>query len=335
MRTDALPPELSEFNVKVSFIQKRGVNEWSSSCPSCGGDQHQNHEWPDRMRWFKLGSDGSLKPRGWCRKCGAICWPNQRQPAHMSKDELAQRREMYAKAEKMRLAEEQKRRERFAAFSTSELWIELNHRLTLEHKTWWDANGVPSDWLDFWKIGYTPDKMYLHNGAYLHSPAYTIPVFDLGFKIKNLQYRLLHPAIGAGRYRSEYKLDPTPFISRPDLPLEGDEIVIVEGAKKCMTLSILMGGIQMIAVPSMNDWAGAEKRVSKFRKQYVMLDPESMARPERCSEDWEPWPAKMCRAIGPTARLIEVSQKPDDMITHYGATAETFKSLMKYASPVH
>ena len=337
MKEVALPRELSEFQSQVAFVQKRGVNEYSSSCPSCGGEQHQDREWPDRMRWFVTGKDGMPKARGWCRKCGVICWPDQKQKAFMSEAELAQRREMFARAEKARLAEEESRRRRLAEFTTSELWVELNHRLTHEHRLWWDANGVPSDWVDFWQLGYTADKPYRHNDELLHSSAYSIPIFAPQFAIKNMQYRLLHPVPGAGRYRTEYKIPSFPFLSRPDMDLAGDEIFIVEGGKKAMCLSVLLDGAQVIGVPSMSDWGGAESMVTEYGKPCVMFDPDSMIRPENMprAEDWEPWPVRLCKAIGHTARLIEVSQKPDDMIVYYGATAATFRSLAKNASPIH
>jgi hypothetical protein len=75
-RTVSLPPEFSELNGKVDFVIKRGHNEYSSSCPQCGGFVHQDGSYPDRFRLF-IASEATGKPLGWCRSCGFTFWPGK------------------------------------------------------------------------------------------------------------------------------------------------------------------------------------------------------------------------------------------------------------------
>lgn len=233
--------------------------------------------------------------------------------------------------------EEAERRRLLAKFTSSELWSELHDRMGEEQRQWWRNRGIPDEWQDFWKVGYTERKKFYVGDTEYYSPAYTTPIFDLGWQIKTVHYRLVETPDPKERYRPQYGTHPSAFIARPDLELDTDECFVVEGATKAgvMYVTMNMEIFQVIGVPAMNAWDGMEKRLGAIGRVYVMFDPDSLVRPKNAPNDWTPWPVKFCQAVGKNARLIEPSMKPDDMVTMYGATADTFNAMKKWARPVH
>lgn len=334
MRQTPLPTQLDEFNRQVNYVQKVGALKWTSSCPNCGGEVHSDGKWPDRCVWWA--DEG--RPRGACMRCGKIFFPGKHDNLFMSAQELERRRKLREQQWLSEQAEEKRRRERFAQFTTDELWKELHNRLTEEHRHWWEAQGIGAYWQDFWQLGYTPDKAFKVGDKLYHSPAMTIPIFDLGWEPKNIQYRLLREIPGSGKYRPEIHT-PAAFISRPDMTLDVDEVVIVEGSKKAMVVYLYLDykeeQFQTVGVPSMNSWAGMEQRFENAGRVYVMLDPDSMKRPIRAPDDWQPYPVKLCKKIGLKSRLVELPAKPDDMLLKHGATSDTFREAFRNARRVH
>lgn len=326
-RETELPAELSKYQTRVQYVQRRGPGEWSSTCPQCGGDVHGN-EWPDRCRWWEK-SKATGGPLGWCRVCRATFFPDK-EAAPIDTEAIRLRREA-------REREEAERQAILERFTTSELWDELHRRMTDENRQWWSLQGIPRAWQDFWHLGYTPDKTFLMGETKHHSPAYTIPIFDTGWRIKTILYRLVNPTDERQRYRPQYGTAPGAFIAQPDLPMAGEEVFVVEGGKKAMVVHLTLDRqtFQVIGVPSVNSWDGMETRLQSFDRVYTMFDPDSFNPPRNAPRDWKPWPLQFCQRVGKGARLIEAPLKPDDMILEHGATAETFRSLMKWARPVH
>lgn len=215
-----------------------------------------------------------------------------------SADALA---ELKAKAAAEAKGREETRRARLAEFSTAELWAELHDRLTETHRLWWAAQGVPADWLDHLRIGFTPDKAYRGaDGELHHSPAYTLPYFHTGWQFQTMQYRLDQPEDQADRYRFEQGLGTAYYQTTPGQPI-ADEVLICEGAKKAIVTRVRGWDGCVLAVPSKGDPAGVAEAVKECGRVWVLLDPDAEAAAVRLG-----------RAIGRQARVVTLPLKVDD-----------------------
>jgi hypothetical protein len=304
-----LPAILQQAFPNLYHTKQYTRTEWRSECPVCGASGHVGNDAPDR---FVMRFDGD-KSRAWCRKCGySVFAVNIIKSGDMPTTTPEQ---MHAIAEKARIAREQQNKEleaRLSQFTTKELWIELNRRMTADNRQWWAARGIHSDWQNFWKLGYRADKQ-----------AYSIPYFDSTFHPVTIQYRLTHPPRPNDKYRWEYGLRSAPYITRPDMPMTGP-VLICEGAIKAMVAHVTgtLGKMQVMAVPSKSDFADIESILEKFSTVYVCLDPDAKDKAR-----------ELCRNIGNRARIVDLPGKIDDLILDFGLTPHALRMALKYARP--
>lgn len=308
------PSEFSSLGLIGRYTSVRGGREWHGPCPFCQG--------ADR---FRIHTDHTFPKWNWeCRKCGQKGWADQLNPALREQIDPA-KLEYLRQADLARQAQETEKRQRaMEKFTTQELWDELHRRMEHTHYEWWARQGIPRLWADFWKLGFIHDKVFEFEGEMHHRPAYTIPKFDLGWRPTNMDFRLLDPPVGAGKYRPLPNLPPAPFISRPDLPALTEEVFIVEGSKKAAVLAIQGAkDTQVLGLPSCTSWAGVEERVRVCERVWVIFDPDALDKGE-----------KFCREVGPAARLVVLPVKPDDAFTKYGMTNAVFATYLKNARKI-
>ena len=210
-----------------------------------------------------------------------------------------------------------------ATYQKSQIWTKYHKNLTAEHRAWWRTQGIPDRWQDFWQLGYRPS---LAINKTTHRVAYTIPKFDLVGVPVNMDYRIIDPPTEYGKYRPIRGLPVAPFISNPRM-LDFDEVCIVEGSKKAMVLTchnIMPESNLAIGIPSCNSWAGVEKIARKWETTvWVMLDHGA-----------EKWAYRLATAIGKHAIVVELPEKPDNMVLA-GATRQDFMALMNAAEAKH
>lgn len=308
----------------LRYIRQVSESEWHSECPQCGTVGHTGSELPDR---FVISCGGRTKRwRGWCRRCGYFSWSDEGKKP--SAEKLAEWRVKEEETEK-------RRKHRQAAnlfrFSTSRIWARYYKALRPENIYWWEKQGIPRKWQNFWLLGYVGHKNFKHDGKIFSSPAYTIPIFDIGWKPRNLQYRLLKYPDGAGKYRGQYGLPPFPFIARPDIEIEGRDVIIVEGAKKAMVLYIVLSQdgfirtLQVIGLPGMMVFCDIANLTRGARRTILMLDPEAYIHYEDSASPVE----RLQDHIGLRALSVRLPKKPDDLILSHGWTREDFCQIMK------
>lgn len=310
------PAEFSQLGLFGNFISLRGGREWHGPCPFCQGH--------DR---FRIHTDKPFPKWNWaCRKCGKTGWADQLNASLKQQLDPA-RLEFIRQAEAERAAARKAEiLKAIEGFTVSEVWEALHERMTQENYAWWEKQGIPPEWADFWRLGYTSEKQFEHDGQAFTRPAYTIPKFDLTWKPTNMDYRLLEPPPGVGKYRPAYGLPAAAFYSRPDKAELDDEIFVVEGSKKAMVVSIkadLSEARQVIGVPSKNSWAGIEERVKDCGRVWIILDP-----------DGQVWAHKLAKVIGKAARVIELPTKPDDAFLQYGMTPALWRDYLRHGRAV-
>lgn len=312
MKATSLPPVFAKYSGLVSYVAQRGAHEYSSTCPNCGGTKHANGDEPDRMRWF---TDG--KPRGWCRNCGGIFWPDDASSSKITTAEMEQWRQEREAAEQRRRLEAEKA---LAHLRQEKVWLEYVALMDDKARQWWDNAGVPPDWQEYLQLGYMPNKVYCdRDGEQQMSPAYTIPYFRAGFEFVTMQYRL-NSADPSQRYRFERGLRTTYYQVLPDEPM-GERALIVEGAKKAMVAHIHGNtGLTALAVPSKADFGGVAEAVKNCGRVYVLLDPDAEQRAY-----------KLAAQIGPAARVVTLPVKVDDAIIRHGLTAAELAAYLRQA----
>ena len=258
--TDTPPAEFTTLGLMGTF-KKSTATEWHGPCWKCGG--------VDR---FVIFTDKAFPHWNcFCRKCGWKGWADQINPAikQITSEERAQYERQEEQERQNRI---EHRRRTLAQFSKNEIWAELHERMAEENRSWWRTQGIPDDWQDFWKLGYTTAAQV--SGCGSAAQAYTIPFFRFGFEPENMQYRLVNPPNPNDKYRWAGLGYSSFYTARPDMGL-ADEMIICEGAKKAMVATIYAPQtMQIFAVPSKSDFASIETVISGGRI-WVILDPDA------------------------------------------------------------
>jgi hypothetical protein len=324
-----LPSEFSELYGHVQYVQRKSAEEYSSTCPKCGGNIHRDGELPDRFVLLMPSRAKAGIPFGWCRICGYRWWPGQKDNKPIDPETIRLLQEQAREAEEKRNAEKQKK---LQEFSTAELWNELHRRMGEQQRQWWRDAGVPDDWQDYLRLGYTPDKAYNVLHELRHSPAYTIPYFGYKFAFKTMQYRLCDPYNPNDRYRFEQGLGTASYMTTPSLKIK-DQVVICEGAKKGMVVKIHAEDNTVLAVPSKVDWksCGILEQIKDCGRVYILFDPDCYEQPPDANKDWKPQPVEFAREIGKNARIMDCPVKIDDAFIQYGMNKYEWNSLKKQA----
>ena len=269
MRKAMLPPEFAQLAGKVDYIQQASSDEWSSSCPNCGGSPHSNGEYPDRFRMF-TNARGKNKVMGWCRNCSYVWLPDRERapdPREFEKWRLEQIKR-----------EEERKREAEKAISllkSQKIWEYYQTQVNEWGKEVMTSWGITPEYAEYWKLGMIHDYTVWSDGDSYHSPAISIPVWGYGWDVKNVKVRVLNPKSGKDRYRALYKVGTDhPFIAWPEL--KADRCIVVEGEKKAMVVAEFAAhDIQVVGLPSKTPSPECLQILEKFDKIELCLDPDA------------------------------------------------------------
>ena len=316
MRVTDLPTQFNSLQSKINYIQQWGREEWSASCPQCGGAPHSGDgSLPDRFRMWTNAS-GKNKVMGWCRKCGYLWFPDSDRPP-CPEDLEKWRREQIVR-------EEQRKRDAERAIellNSERIWEQYHEnvsRYTFARDTirsW----GIPDEFADAWKIGFVPD-FTVHSKKYgeYYSPAVTIPVWQPGWQVKNVKVRVLNPKDMGDRYRKVYKTgEDGAFWTNPSL--ESDTCLVVEGEKKAMVCSVWRPeNMQVIGLPTKSPSRELLAQFAKFKSIYLCLDPDAQS-------DL----GKLVKTLGKfRTKVLTLPGKIDDMIVN---NSLNLREALKYA----
>lgn len=232
IRSAALPPEFHELQGKVFHIQKVSNNEYSSSCPECGGVPHQNGDLPDRFRMLRKNRRGN--PMGFCRKCNYTFIPTDdrytsQSPAHIRPED---RKPVLPTEEELSAVER---------FKKNNKALQYYQQMPIEGRMAWYERGVTDAIIDYYKLGWMDhypitDK---ETGEKLVTDALTIPCYDEQWNITQIYYRLMKSDV-KGKYRQTRGIIPSLFIADPDEPLTGNVILLEGQIKAIVTMDMIM-----------------------------------------------------------------------------------------------
>jgi len=342
MRREAgLPPAFADLQGKVNYVQRVSSNEYSASCPTCGGSPHPSGELPDRFRMWIVSRYG--KPLGWCRACGYIWTPTtERVP---DPDELEAWRKEQAEHEARRLAAAERA---LALLQDGKIWESYHQMLDEYSRSLWSKRGVSADfWQAYWQVGYDPAHTFCYeemDGWHdWVTPTLTIPIWDVDWQCRNVKHRLLKPIEHTNgrqdRYRPEKKgLPPMMFVCSPDSPLEGATIVFEGEIKAMVTYSTMDNpNFQAVGIPTKTPSKEQLDRLKDCDPIYLCLDPDANVPSVVTTKDGKiyrqpPAVKRLAKYLGEErCYMIELPNKVDDLIVNYNLGKEWINSVIRMA----
>lgn len=269
-REASLPPAFARFSGQVHYVQRVSDTEYSSSCPACGGEQHPGGEWPDRCRWF----DDS-RPRGWCRRCGKIFWPD----ADTKPDPVALER---WRKEQIQREEARKRSAELALANLAEhrIWERYHEQLTEHSRLLWRRRGVCDSLQDYWQLGYDQAHPFWRDGHEFQAETLTIPIFGQNWSPLNIKHRLIDPPVDYSKYRYELSgvTDGLLWRADPDDDLSG-HVIAIEGEIKAM-VTAERGGTkdwEIVGLPGTNPAPAIVSQLRSADRVTIVMDPGAKA----------------------------------------------------------
>lgn len=325
-KSTPLHPDLKAAWGHLSYIAYRGSNQWTAACPWCGeGGHDRNTGDPDRFVMF--GPEPGANARGWCRKCEKFAWADEHSDDRSSPSPEAIEA---ARKERERLAalELELTKSKLRAIQSSPMWKEWHEQMEAEQRRIWEKRGVIDYFQDYYSLGYRTDYTYYYDGQEWRTPALTIPHFDTGWELANIQYRLQDVAPGAGKYRQTPGLPAAMFRTEPEERLSG-AVLIVEGAIKSIVLYQHLGRkplgfeLNIVGIPSKTPSGAMLDQFDDCDPIYVLLDPDAYTDNSISS---------VARKLGQERVLVaKTPVKPDDLIVEYGGNADDLKHYLKQA----
>jgi hypothetical protein len=332
-----LPPELSRFSNYPDLVYVGG-NEWSSAHPGCpGGASTSKHS--DRLRLFA--ADGKSNAHVWCRRCNYHEWADENEVPQYVKDRRERRPEREAEEERLRkeraAAENARVTAKIKALQEEAYWRGWHDAMSEQHRMMWRKAGVPDSLQDRLVLGYTGEKKYNFAGELYASPALTIPVFEVGWSVANVQYRLLNAPAQHGKYRFTSGLESPLYLTDPDRAPHG-RCLLAEGTKKALVL-YLQAVLQdkrfdyVVAVPSVTPSLSLLDQLSECDQVVVAMDPDAYV-PGANGEPPIRRMAQHLKGMGKDALYVELPVKPDDFFTEYHGTVNQFMAYVNQGTRV-
>lgn len=276
---DMLPDIFIGLAGRVDFVHRKNDNEFSSSCPNCGGQPHQDGTLPDRFCMWIVSRYGT--PFGMCRKCG-YKWTPLKEDAHWTHKEREEFKRKLAQLEKEFYARKAAELTVLSRKIQEQKLYEEYYNNAVESKRVMDSfnsMGIPADWVSYLRLGYITDYTVRGQFSTYKDNGFTFPIWSLN-RIENIKIRVQNPINSGDRYRNVYKSGCqhlyTPLHDSEKL---GNKIIILEGEKKAIVTHI-KGGLndneyQIVGVQS----ALPEKRVinmlSDAEVVYLAMDPDT------------------------------------------------------------
>lgn len=306
MRQDTLPPEFDKITHLVNFVHRKNSNEYCGSCPQCGSAGHKGSEPPDRFVMFRIGRYGF--PLAFCRRCGYRWTDKANLP---SKDDVEQWRLYQIEVERSRI---ESARRSLAILQNDKAWEQFyanNNDYSREMFRGW---GIESFWVEYLRLGLIPDYTVKSGEEYYHSPALTIPIWNVGGVVQNVKIRVTNPRHDRDRYRNLYPMGQSfLFIPRYEEPLRGTGI-LVEGEKKAIVLEQKLDDprLRVIGLQTKTPDPSLFSQLKDLEVIYIFLDPDANVREGKSRESAVEYVTRLSGKD--RARIVDCPVKLDDGI---------------------
>jgi hypothetical protein len=265
-REASLPPAFDRFRDAVRYVQQVSDTEYSSSCPTCGGQAHPGGEWPDRCRWF---TDG--KPRGWCRRCGSLFWPDA--DAKPDPEALARWRKEQEEREQARKRSAERA---LANLAEHRIWERYHAQMDEHARFLWRKRGVCDSLQDFWQLGYDKAHRFWRDGHEFETATLAIPIFGDAWQPLNIKHRLIDPPVDYSKYRYELigVTDGLLWRADPDSELTG-HVIAIEGEIKAMVTAERAGTAvgTIVGLPGTHPSPAIVQQLRQADRVTLVMDP--------------------------------------------------------------
>lgn len=308
----ALPQQFTELQGQVRYVVRRGMDQYSGSCPACGGDLHSNGEFPDRFVMM-LNSRATGGPLGWCRHCGFKWWPGKGK----GKDWKPTPEQEQAWLDERKQTEQQRLStvtHALQLLTKEQAWIGYHNSLNGEIRQLYEARGIPEYWQDEWQLGYCPAKQIYDFGSKTHyiTPTLTIPIFEtITHAPLTIRHRLLNPVNPGDKYRPEIKDLPASLFTC-NLEMDYTEnVLVIEGEFKAMVVYITLDSVhwQVVGLPGKSPNPELLQKLTQAKRLVICLDPDATI-PDKSGRT----ALQRVGDILPNARAIYLPEKIDDLI---------------------
>lgn len=307
-------------NLNVKYVRRISNNEYSSSCPRCGGERHQNGEYPDRFRiWIKSKTTNGML--GWCRQCGYIWSPQG----------IENQKEWIQERKVIEESNQQKAQHALELLHREQAWLQYHENLDNEIRGHYHKRNIGNSWIDYWTLGYNPSKYVWDGKEGYQTPALTIPIFHPGeSEPVTIRNRLLNPKDPGDKYRPEFGNLPSSLFYADKEHQPKNKALLVEGEFKAMTTYITLADpdIYVVGTPGKTPNPALLDGLNDCEVVYILLDPDAYVRERR---DQVTPIEKMVKHFGKRSRVIQLPYKVDDMIINKWLSRETIMQLLKGA----
>jgi len=282
----SLPPEFAALSGQVNYVQRKNDNEYSSSCPRCGGDIHPDGTLPDRFVMWRVNRNG--EPFGMCLRghCN-YHWSTKKKDADWTAEERADFR---AKAAEVDAAFAAETEERLSALIKTIAEQGLADRYcqdgqaVAECQEYWENRGIPVEWQVYLKKGMLENYTVTGSLSNYVDTAYTNPVWGETGNIENIKLRMAHPKSGNDRFRNLYKSGCQHLYNPLHTELgKLNSCVWVEGENKADVVRIrggLTNKIRVYGAQSMRPEKRLIAKLADYEVVYLAFDPEAYRRSE-------------------------------------------------------
>lgn len=312
------------FDIDVKYIRRISNNEYSSSCPSCGGVPHRDGEYPDRFRiWIHSRVTGGLL--GWCRRCGYIWTP---------KGERLDTNRHYDWVEERKAYEEERKRQAERALELlrkEKIWLKYHDNLDAERRELYYNRMIDDYWIDYWILGYNPEKKVWDGETEYVTPAMTIPIFlPESESPVTIRSRLMNPKNPSDKYRPEFGHLPSALFYTDRDTKPKNKVLVVEGEFKAMTTYIALDDPSMYVVgtPGKTPNPDLLSYLDDCEVVYILLDPDAYVTQ---GKDKVTAVRRMIDVFMERSRIIQLPYKVDDMILNRQLSKASLKALLNGA----
>jgi len=278
---DLLPPIFASLQGKVSFVVQVTPNEFHSSCPSCGGEIHEDGTCSDRFVLWIASRRGV--PFGLCRKCG-YKWSPEKSDAEWTSEEREEFRLKVVQLEREYFEKKSKELEELSRTIEEQGFYKRYYEDGLDNEIanmYYESIGVPPNWREYLQKGYIKDYKVRGSLSTYNNSAFTFPIWTLGNRIENVKLRVVKPANSNDRYRNLYKSGCQHlYVPLHENGKLSNKVVVMEGEKKADVTEIwgeLSSEFQVVGVQS----SMPEKRILKMLADsdveifYLAFDPDA------------------------------------------------------------
>lgn len=279
-----LPVEFAALVDKVQYVQQKNENEFSSSCPQCGGEVHQDGSWPDRFVMWRSSRRG--EPFGMCMRghCGHK-WSTHKQDAAWT---LEEREEITRKQLEVEAAYnarvEARLTELSAQIETSKAYLRyhdegMENQVSLDY---WQVRGIPEEWQRYLMLGCIQDYRVTGKLSTYESVAFTIPIWSEVSRIENIKLRVANPLHDNDRYRNYYKSGSQHLYKPLHKTSYKQHAILLEGEIKA-AVALIRGNCNqerydIYGVQSKQPEARLLKKLESFDCVYIAFDPDAYRR---------------------------------------------------------